>query len=258
MHIQNGIADYRTVLLDELADRKGRRPHYSVRAFARDLGVSTTCLSAVLSKKRNLSKKNALRVAEKLSLSPAQTRQLLRQISERKIEEEPSCTELNLEEDIFRMMSDWYYFALLSLARLKGCKSDPHWIARKINISAREAEGAIARLQRLGLLTVSKAGLSRSAQPLRIGSAIPSSAIRRYHKQNLALAEQSLTQDEFSRRSMSAITMAVDSSQLAEANEMILKFQRRLSEFLESETPDEVYTLAIQLFPLTKNEVPNA
>ena len=258
MNIESSIADYRIVLLDELAERKGRRPHYSVRAFARDLGISTTCMSNVLSKKRHLSKKNALRVADKLSLSPDQTRQMMRQISERTTDDTPPLSQLRLEEDAFRLMSDWFYFALLSLARLKGCKSDPQWISRRIDISAQEAEAAIARLLRLGLIAISGGVLKRSAQPLRIGSAVHSAAIRRYHKQNLALAEQSLAQDHISRRSMSAVTMAIDFSRLAEANEMILKFQRRLSRFLETETPDEVYTLAIQLFPLTKNEVFNA
>ena len=80
MEIEHPDKSYRTTLLDELTRRKNKNPSYSLRAYARDLGISSTSLSDVLSAKRNLSRKNALKVAEKLGYTSVQTESLLSQI----------------------------------------------------------------------------------------------------------------------------------------------------------------------------------
>jgi len=49
---KNSIRDYRVWLVDEFSQRKQKNTAYSLRAFARDLGISATCLSEVLAKKR--------------------------------------------------------------------------------------------------------------------------------------------------------------------------------------------------------------
>jgi hypothetical protein len=48
--------------------------------------------------------------------------------------------------------------------------------------------------------------------------------------------------------------MAVDPALLPEAKDMIKKFRRRLSRFLESGKKKEVYTIAIQLFPVSRQQ----
>jgi len=45
--------------------------------------------------------------------------------------------------------------------------------------------------------------------------------------------------------------MAIDSSKLPAAKEMIRTFRRKLCEFLESGKKDEIYNLNIQLVPTT-------
>ena len=64
--------NYREALRHSLRERKVKNSGYSQRAFARDLGVSSTALSDVLSGKRNFSEENAQKVAERLSFSPDQ------------------------------------------------------------------------------------------------------------------------------------------------------------------------------------------
>lgn len=252
MEIEQNRKTHRTLLLDEFASRKGRNPRYSLRAFARDVGISPTSLSQVLSEKRKLSKKNILRIAERLALSPQEVANLLSHITRNEPNNVEQSAFLQIQDDTFRMMSDWYYFAILSLSRLPTNKANPDWVAKRLGISAVEAATAVERLQRLGFLEVAKGKLRRTAAPLTTTTDIPSAALRKFHKQNLRLAELAIEQEPIQRREVTSITMAIDPALLPSAKKRIIAFRNKLCDFLESGSAKEVYTLALQLFPLTK------
>ena len=68
----------------------------------------------------------------------------------------------------------------------------------------------------------------------------------------MELAQKSLTTDPVQERDFTSITMAINSKKLAEAKVLIRKFQDELSGLLEDSTPDQVYRLCVQLFPLSQ------
>lgn len=57
--------------------RQARNPRYSMRALARDLGISQTMLVQVMSGKRGLSAEMAIKIAGRLQLSEAESLALL-------------------------------------------------------------------------------------------------------------------------------------------------------------------------------------
>lgn len=253
---EKNISDYRNWLLDELCTRKENNPSYSLRAFAKYLNVNPATLSQVFSGKRGFSKKNALKVASKFSLSPVETKRLLSTIRKETLEKEDASYDevLQLENDRFKAISDWYHYGILSLAKLKINQATPSWIAENLTISIPEAKAALERLKRLKYIAIEEGRLVRLLQkPLSIASEVPSSAIRKYHKQNLKLAEKSIEEVPMQERELSAITMAIDPKNLSEATQMITKFKRKFSRHMESGKQERVYTLSIQFFPLSKN-----
>lgn len=246
--------NYRTWLLDELALRKSRNPSYSLRAFSRDLGINSTSLSDVLAAKRHLSKRNALKVADRLALSPSRLQAMLRQISGEEDEFVDDSEFFRLSEDTFAMISEWYYFAILNLATLPENRADERWLAKRLGLSTMEVRGALGRLQRLRLIEIRRGRLRRTTIPLATTNGVPSAALRKYHKQNLQLAADSIDRDPVDLRDVNSITMAIDPAQLAQAKDLIVRFRNRMARVLEGGKPREVYTLAIQLFPVTRPE----
>lgn len=250
---KNSLKDYRVWLMDQFAQKKARNPSYSLRAFARDLGISPTCLSEVLAKKRDLSKRNVLRISDRMALSPKQTNSLLAQAglkADKQLEKEEF---FQLSEDTFKVISDWYYFAIIDLCKLKHQSADVNTIAKRLGISKVEAKNAIARLKRLELLEERDGILTATAANLSTTRDITSSAIRKYHKQNLQLADRSIEIDPVDLREFSSITIPADLARLREAKDMIMEFKRKLARFLETSNSTEVYTLAIQLFPVSRS-----
>ncbi|MGZ3689175.1 MAG: DUF4423 domain-containing protein, partial [Bdellovibrionota bacterium] len=81
---------------------------------------------------------------------------------------------------------------------------------------------------------------------------VPSAALRSYHQQNLRLAAISLERDPLAVRDISSLTMAIDPSEFEEAKRLIQQFKKKISTLFKSKNPTEVYTLGIQLFPVSK------
>jgi transcriptional regulator with XRE-family HTH domain len=243
--------DCRELLAQEFLRRRNKNQSYSLRGFARDLKLSPAALSEVLNRKRELSKKNLLKICERLGLSPSQRVALLSEKSSDSSNISDSAF-LLLKEDTFQLMSSWYYMAILSLAETQDASADARAIATRLGIKEFEAKEALAALIRLKFIQIVSGCLKRTIQQVTTSSDVPSSAIRKYHSENLKRADESLQRDAVEIRDFSSINMAMDPELLPEAKDMIKKFRRRLSRFLESGKKKEVYTIAIQLFPVSR------
>ncbi len=235
-------------LLAELDKRRSRNPLYSLRAFARDLGVGLGSLSEVLSGKRDLSKKNLMKVLQSLDLDSDQRSALIAKDHKPQTPEEVHQL---LLEDEFKLIADWYYLAILNLAKLKTNKADPAWISERLNLEPYLAIEALERLQRLGLIKIERSRLIRTAKPLTTSSDLPSTAIRKHHSQNLVLAEKAIHNVPVDLREFGSVTMPVNLKNLPKVKALLLKTRKKAATLLEEGTTNEVYTLSFQLFPVT-------
>jgi uncharacterized protein (TIGR02147 family) len=136
-----------------------------------------------------------------------------------------SFNEISL--DTFKIISDWYHFAILELTEISGFKSNTTWIAQRLNISFKTAEEAIERLLDFGLLEKNQFGvLTQTHKSLATPSGIPSSEIKKHHRQILAKAEESLINDPVSERDFSTMTLAIPQSAYSEIQNEIKNFRR--------------------------------
>jgi uncharacterized protein (TIGR02147 family) len=246
------------LLNNELNTRKSRNSAYSLRAFARDLGISPTAISDFLNGKRQLSKTNLNRICESLNLSPLQ-REALFKVKKNSPSQSASETQrIILADDTFRVIADWYYLAILNLAKIKTNSANPKWIAERLAISSENAADALERLIRLGFIKVKRGRLHRTAQALGTLRDIPSLAIKKHHTDNLNLAREALHNVPVELREFSSTTMAISISQLAKAKDLLMKSKHKVASVLEKGDADAVYVLSFQLFPLSKNEVDSA
>ena len=241
--------DLRNALQTELTRRRTKNSLYSLRAFARDLGIGVGSISEVMSGKRDLSRKNLLKVLQSLELSNEQKKIFMDPSTV--VQRTPEQEHQLLIEDQFKLISDWYYLAILNLAKLKVNRATPKWICERIGIEPYQAIEALERLQRLGLLKIDKNKLERTSRPLTTSNDLPSTAIRKHHSQNLELAEKAIHNVPVELREYGSVTMAVNLKNLTKLKELLLKTRKKAADLLEDEQATEVYTLSFQLFPLT-------
>ena len=249
----------------KLMELRNNNSAYSVRAFARRLGVSSGALSELLNGKRYPSRKLASRIAERLLLDPQERSEFLRAYpkgetrlrksqtpeTEESFEEKSSYLQLSAES--FKLITEWQHFAILSLMNTVRFQSSTLWIARRLRgVSLLKVNHALERLKRLKMIVLDEKGnFKRSQSPYRTTDCVADLSIQKAHLEYLQEAKTALIEIPISDRDFTSVMMAVDPRKLAEARVKIRKFQDELSEFLESDPKTEVYQLCIQLFPLT-------
>lgn len=236
-----------------LEERQKRNPNFSLRAFARHLGMSPAQLSQLISGKRPLTQKAAHKISERLDLSPMERLEFMRTTLPDWLEPARKTDERFLTEDEFRAIADWHHFAILSLTKTANAKADPRWIAQRLGIGVNEAREGVDRLVRLGLVET-KPKFRQVSQPLNVKSEDMSAAIRQYHRQNLKLAEEKIETVDMKLRDLQSITVATSPAKIAKVKALVDEFLGRLDGLMEMKNATEVYTVAVQVFPVTKIE----
>lgn len=246
-------------LRHEYTLRRVKNPRYSLRSFSKLLGIPSGRLSEFMSGKRRLTARMGIRISEHLGYAPEKHDEFMSRIQTvnqpevRTAEADSSTHERRKEIDSFHLISEWYHLAILSLMKIQDFESDYKWISQRLGISTVEVREALERMVRLGLVEVDKGQWTRCPENLSYLPNNASSAVRRFHGQHLEKAGVALEEVPKECRDFSSITMAINPDKLEVANKKIRDFRRQLSDELESEDATEVYTLGIQLYPLSKN-----
>lgn len=216
----------------DFARRRSINPSLSLRSYAKIVDYDASTLAKFLAGERRPGLQTEARLARSL----------------RKEVMRPEATQLS--DDHFRVICDWYHFAILELTRLKDFRPDPLWMARRLKISVHDVRDAILRLERIGALqTTGRKWVIKNLTTTGISGSNP--ALRQMQRQILEKSLEALGGD-FERRSHSSMTMAIDKSRLPEAKRLISDFRKKISDLLEtSDHLDEVYLFSISLFPAT-------
>jgi uncharacterized protein (TIGR02147 family) len=260
----------REILRDILARKANRNPSFSLRAFARDLGVSHTYLSLVLNGKKLLSMGKVIQFSTLLGLDEreadifvkAGAREARGKAFERAgAKQKPGARSrrvaesyFELELDRLRLLSDWYHIPLLELTLTNDFEMDPKWIGKRLGISGQQVTDAIDRLKRLGLLEERSGRVTKAQAFLSVQPAKSEKPVRDFHRQMILKAVDAIASpqgESYEARDVTGSTMAVDPRLMPEAKRRIQAFRRSLIRFLTSGEPTEVYQLNVQLFPLS-------
>lgn len=154
--------------------------------------------------------------------------------------------------DSFSLIADWYHFAILELLQIPSAQAESSWISKKLSISRQQAEDALKRMVRLGLLKKTDSGLEVTNENNATTNDVPSEAIRSFHLQILQKAITALTSPAEAREISSSL-LAFDPAELAAAKQMIRQFRRNFSKkFGAKRANSSVFALCTQFFSLTK------
>jgi len=258
-------SDYKTILKEELASRCRQNPRYSLRAFARDLKLSPTRLSEILSGKQGLSRPAAEKVAKALGYGAtesirfcdlvesvhARSRQGREEARVRLKQHTPPPAGYQLQLDAFKAIADWYHFGILEMTSLKEFKSDPKWIGKRLGISEFEVQLALDRLSRLGLIARKRDKIVVTHPEGDVFSEVPSESVRKFHEQIMEKAKEALFVKPVEELKFQSDILAIDKRRIAEAKQAINDFKHRFCKRMgESESKDGLYCLAVQFFEL--------
>ena len=260
MSMENSQAYYLTKLKEDLSLKQRNNPHYSLRAYARDIGIHPATLSQIINGKRPLPMKDSASVAGKLNLGPKERTLFMESLIRSKsaldqIKISDEDTRFMLDESYYKVIAEWEHYALLELFDVAGFTGTVEEVTVKLDLTPNRAEVVIKNLLTCGLLEKNEFGkLEKVHARITTTEDIKSQALRDSHKEVLAMGAEKLDQIEVELRDFSSLTMALDLNKLAEAKSIIREFRQKMIEMLDGGQRSDVYQLAIQFYPLTKIE----
>jgi uncharacterized protein (TIGR02147 family) len=242
---------------------------YSLRALARDLSLSPSYLSRVLSGEKRLAYNRLERAAEILNIDE----HTLTEIKESYLPEDvrPGARSKTgkgkkrflsekykyADRKEFAVLRVWYYLAILDLTTCSNFDGTEEEIAARLGLHRETAQIAVRELLEVGLLTRMDGRLKKSTNRIRLSSANSQESIRGFHAQMLERARRELTKTDrtsFNDREISGLIFAANKKKLRAAKKMLLENLHEVAEFLSEGETTEVYHLGIQLFPLSRSK----
>ena len=166
--MKSGQPYYREYLSRELAKRVDSNSRYSLRSFSKLLRISPGPLSQILSGKTSPSRKLVERIFDILEMNDLEKQQFVHSLLDEKkglgkkriskwIQTSFQATSKKqgiqfgeIDQENFRVIADWYHFAIWEMVERADFEFSPRFIAKKLDISIVEAKLALDRLHSQG------------------------------------------------------------------------------------------------------------
>jgi uncharacterized protein (TIGR02147 family) len=261
--------DYREFLAAFYAHAKPGGLSY--RGFARTAGLGApNYLKLVIDGKRNLSSQMAERFASACHLNAESTEYFGLLVAFNQAESDTRRNELHEQLTRFARFrsaqrldlaqkeyhSSWFIPAIRELLSCSELIEDPEWIAAQLEpaITEQEAAHALDVLERLGLVERDASGRLRQAtRAVTTGQQASGLYIRNYHVELMQRAVHAMHHLPADERYISALTLSVSASTLAEVKARVVAFRQELVALCDADpAPSRVIQLNLQLFPLSR------
>lgn len=248
---------YREVIKEKFLIRQKNNSRYSLRSYAKDLGINSSTLSQVLRDKRRLPKKYLKGIAKQLKLSEVEEEKFyksyelnevfLDQINISSYSEKTQVT----EDTSYAIIAEWEYYAVLELLNLAEFDFSINNVATKLEITEERAKQVISDLIENEFLKFEKGIYSKNYGHLSTSEDVKSEALVESHLQTLEMAKEKLKLD-VEIRDFSSLVFSIDIDNINNAKKIIREFRMKMLELCKRDKKTDVYQLAIQLFPLSE------
>lgn len=247
--------DLRQMLQLEFERRVAKNPRYSLRAYAKTLGIYHATLSALMSGARPFTLKSARSISVALGLSPTAVAEFANETPAAK--RKAALLIDPVADDEYSLEANWRHDALLECLQLPKQSHDTRSLAASLGFTVAEVMSSLQLLERRRMIKRSTDGswrpVARNTSNI-LGQLETSAARRRYQKELLEKSQTALEEIAIEKRDHTSITMTIDEEDMPELKEIIRDYRRKVMAFAQRKgaKPNHVYQLQISLFPLTK------
>jgi uncharacterized protein (TIGR02147 family) len=262
--------DYRIFLKEYYRYQKQERKGFSHRLMAGRLGFSSpNFLKLVMDGRRNISPESLKKIIRGFGLSKqeseyfsylvffAQARNSVDKnfffglITARRARKNI----VSVLPEQFEYFSEWYHPVVRELIEGKRNPLDYAAISRNVGnkISKARLRKSVEMLVRLGLIKIDPEGWLRFSAPLlNTDNELNSFAIRRYHRQILAIAQQAIDEIPPLQREMSQVTIKISPHGFLRIKRRLQEFREELLQIASEDSGvDTVYHANFQLYPIS-------
>lgn len=250
-----GVSPTVRILDRKFRELRAKNPSFSLRAFAKRLGIGSGPLSEILSGKRAVTDRMIRKWVKSTVFDPQERTELAREFGYMPTPVSRSVEYVKISKQQMQVIAEWWHFAILSLMKTEDFRSEEEWISQRLGVKVATVREALLRLESLNLIEKnSEKKWIRTTESVRTPDDQIDLAIQSAHIGLLSVAAKKIRTLSPEVRDYTSFVMSIKPEKLPQAKAMIRKFQDELSELLEDDGATEVYQLGIQLFPLSSRK----
>lgn len=250
--------NFNQLLRSEFEDRVVKNRSYSLRRYARDLGISVSLLSQLVRNQRIIGKNTADKVLNRLGMVDDLRNEYMASLNQtrpkglRALKVAQKYKEFANKDKIDdEIVGNWQCFAILNLMSTSDFRDEPSWIAKRLAISDTEVRRALEVLKMKDIIGVRDGKLVANVANLETLRGTPSDVIKKFHEDMLSKTSKAIRKVPFSMYDVTTVMVPFDIEKLGAAKELISEFTAKMDHLFSSDKADEVYALNVQLVPLT-------
>jgi uncharacterized protein (TIGR02147 family) len=263
--------DYREYLREYYEEQKARFPYFSYRYFCNKSGITSPALfKEVVAGRRNLTERTTESFIKGLGLSELDANyfRALVHFNQTDNEQEKSLIFEQLRglrrkvkqqlvpKNLYQYYSNWYYPALRELACIIDWRDDVAFLADLLepSITETEAREALEYLKENGFIRKKLSGRYEQSDPaITTGNEVISDAVRKYNETLAHKGADSVQNFPPTERDVRAVVAGISRKSYLLLKEEIRDFISRTIRIVDDDIEaDRVYSLNVQLFPLSK------
>ncbi len=239
----------KNILLNEFETRSERNTSYSLRAFARDLGIGKSTLHEIVNQDRKPTSRTIVKILKSLGYSDDDIEMILN------YSQEPENDDLFdvLSAEQFARIATCEHYAVLSLAKTGKCRGDYGHLSNRLMLPEEKIKIILDDLIDLSLVTIEDGLIVRSKRSLTTSYDVPSSTIKEYHASNLERIKTALYDIQVELRDIASSTFLMSPLQIRELKEDLKNIRRNIvSRYEENDESSEAYLLNFSLIPISQ------
>ena len=153
--------EIRTRLRQEWDRLREKNPSFSMRAFAKRLGIAHSAVSEILNSDRTITRKMAMKILSKLGTDPVESERIVGNLKREKTTAFPTKTQVQLAADQYNVIADWYHYAILSLLETDRFSGEPDEISDRPGIAKSKVSKALVRSTKKHVISINYLRLSK-------------------------------------------------------------------------------------------------
>ncbi len=258
--------EYRDFLKVHFDTQKATNPVFSFRYVASKTGIDSGFYAKILTKQKHLGEQKISALADLIGLTGKEREYFYTLIQYNRSRSETVTRELftklislkssaGTTVDDFRYFSEWYTIPVREILSHFDFRDNFKELAQTFSpaITERQASNAIRTLKELAMIAPDEHGYYRPTETkLTTGDQWRSEAVRRFQKQMIALAGDSIERFPKESRDISTITLSTSKKSLEKIRDRLAQARREIVEIIaQDEEIDGVFQINMQIFPLT-------
>lgn len=197
------------------------------------------------SKRWKLTTERALRILEKMDVSPREKNYLKVLMGE-----SPSIERKTLSTEDYDTLADWTYVPILMSFDVSTSPWSIEEKARRFGVSEEKVKQVVDDLLRRGLLESSPdGGLRRVDAYGELSDDAPKELVRKFEEASLELSKKALEEIPPDNRHFTTMTFAGSRKKMELLRQEIRQFHDKARALMDCDECDEVYRINISLFP---------